>query len=134
LEFPDINPTCIRCLFRLVQDIFSARHEDDYVPNDLITTYTTLFRSGIGSYAINNAQASSQVTSYIVQNYVVTINTHINTHYESMNKLWVKQSLMHRGLPETPSRRLSIEIWDYCIGQHDGNEDDANEMEAFKQE
>jgi hypothetical protein len=134
LEFPDINPTWIRRLFRLVQDIFPARDEDDYVPDDLITTYNTLFRSVIGSYAINNAQASSQVTSYIVQNYVVNINTHINTHYESMNKLWVKQSLMHRGLPETQSRRLSIEIWDYCIGQHDGNEDDADEMEAFKQE
>jgi hypothetical protein len=41
------------------------------------------------------------------------------------------QFLMHRGLPETESRRLSIEIWDYCIEQHDGN---ADEMEAFKQE
>jgi hypothetical protein len=70
----------------------------------------------------------------IVQNYVVNINTHINTYYESMNKLWVKQSLMHRGLPETHSRRLSIEIWDYGIGQHDGNENDADEMEALKQE
>jgi hypothetical protein len=38
---------------------------------------------------------------------------------------------MHRGLPETQSRRLSIEIWDYCIGQHDG---DADKMEAVKQE
>jgi hypothetical protein len=71
---------------------------------------------------------------YIVQNYVTNFDNHITTHYESMNKLWVKQSLMHRGLSETQSRRISIEIWDYCVAQYGGNEDNADEMEAYRQE
>ncbi|KAJ2963408.1 hypothetical protein NQZ79_g1515 [Umbelopsis isabellina] len=50
------------------------------------------------------------------------------------NKLWVKQSLMRRGLPETHSRRLSLEIWDHCISQLDVNEDNADEVDAFEQE
>ncbi|KAH8551488.1 hypothetical protein BGW37DRAFT_520444 [Umbelopsis sp. PMI_123] len=34
----------------------------------------------------------------------------------------------------TSASTSAQEIWDYCIGQHDGNEDDADEMESFKQE
>jgi hypothetical protein len=56
-----------------------------------------------------------------------------------MSKLWFKQSLMRRGLPETQSRRISIEIWNYCAAQDDenrddDNEDDAEEIVAFRQE
>jgi hypothetical protein len=37
LVFPDINPTYMGRLFRLVNNIFPARHEHDYVPahNDI---------------------------------------------------------------------------------------------------
>jgi hypothetical protein len=134
LEFPNMNPTWIRRLFRLVQNTYPAREPNDYVPDDLLRTYNNLFRSAIGSYEINTAQIASQVITYITQSYATNLNSHITSHYESMNKLWVKQSLMRRGLPETQSRRISIEIWDYCASQDDDNEDNAGEIEAFRQE
>jgi hypothetical protein len=49
-----------------------------------------------------------------------------------MNKLWVKQSLIRRGLPQTQARRLSLEIWDSCQDLGD-NQSDAGERESFRQ-
>ncbi|CAO3671952.1 unnamed protein product [Umbelopsis ramanniana] len=111
LEFPNMKPTWIRHLFQQVQNTFPAR-----------------------SYEITTAPISSQVLTYVTQSYATLLNSHVETHYGSMSKLWVKQCLMHRGLPETQARRLSIEIWDCCAGQDDGNEDGAEEIAAFRQE
>jgi hypothetical protein len=131
LVFPDINPTYMGRLFRLVQNIFPTRDEHDYIAGDLLTTYSTLFRSAIGTYAINDPQVSSQVMAYIVQSYMTNFDRHIITHYEVMNKLWIKQSLMHRGLPEAQSKRISIEIWNFCVEDNTGHQGNADEIEAF---
>lgn len=59
--FPDIlNPTWIRRLFLMVQNTLAVLDDIGDTPDELITTYNTLYRPAVGAYALNRNNSSSQ--------------------------------------------------------------------------
>jgi hypothetical protein len=135
LPFPDIlNVTFIRRLFMLVQGRPANQGTTDGTYHDLVETYNTIYLPVVGTYALNRENSPSQVIAYLAQNYTVNIQQHIIIHFELMNKQWIKQSLIIRGLPLADAKQLSHEIWNFCSDEDQGHDQDQEEDASFYEE